>query len=281
MMRKRFVVLGTALLFAGIGCRPALANMEPAGFWPFFWAAWLLLPSMMLLTLLTLLGGGYAIRQRRRGTSLGVWRRLLGVGSGLGAILVFPTAYGLAVRLPPPLDFTGALGLVLALAALVSYRGIQLVRWGWLADTDNPPVYLAGASPLRLLPAGVLLLLAVGYLGATMSQTELVVKSSRRSPYSRAASDTKTAVTQAIVYANDKGVYPTSLKILRESGYANVLDTDPWGHPYILSPQLRQGAKLNQADDLYIRSRGPRGIGQSRQNVFSPGKNGAGGYSSL
>lgn len=114
-----------------------------------------------------------------------------------------------------------------------------------------------------------------------MSLTEIVVKPSRRQPYARAASDTKTALTQAIVYANDKGGYPTSLKILRDSGYANVLDTDPWGNPYLLSPQLRQGAKPNATDDIYIYSRGPRGTGQYHQRFPNTGNDGAVGYSSI
>ena len=50
----------------------------------------------------------------------------------------------------------------------------------------------------------------------------------RRANYSRAASDTKTAVTQSIVYQNDYGFSPGTLSNLRTSGYANVQDDDPW-----------------------------------------------------
>ena len=50
----------------------------------------------------------------------------------------------------------------------------------------------------------------------------------RRANYSRAASDTKTATTQAIVYQNDYGFSPGTLSNLRTSGYANVQDDDPW-----------------------------------------------------
>jgi len=59
----------------------------------------------------------------------------------------------------------------------------------------------------------------------------------RRANYSRAASDTKTATTQAIVYQNDYGFSPGTLSNLRTSGYANVADDDPWaGVPiYVVS----------------------------------------------
>jgi len=54
----------------------------------------------------------------------------------------------------------------------------------------------------------------------------------RRANYARSASDTKTAVTQAIVYQNDYAVYPGSLSKLRTDGYANVTDKDPWQNLY-------------------------------------------------
>jgi prepilin-type N-terminal cleavage/methylation domain-containing protein len=57
----------------------------------------------------------------------------------------------------------------------------------------------------------------------------------RRANYSRAASDTKTAVTQAIVYQNDYARYPGTLSTLRSTGYANVTDNDPWSASYIVS----------------------------------------------
>src|SRR3989304_3146094 len=59
----------------------------------------------------------------------------------------------------------------------------------------------------------------------------------RRANYSRAASDTKTATTQAIVYQNDYGFSPGTLSNLRTSGYTNVSDDDPWiGVPvYVVS----------------------------------------------
>jgi prepilin-type N-terminal cleavage/methylation domain-containing protein len=57
----------------------------------------------------------------------------------------------------------------------------------------------------------------------------------RRANYSRSASDTKTATTQAIVYQNDLAKYPGSLTTLRQTGYANVSSTDPWTVAYLVS----------------------------------------------
>jgi hypothetical protein len=109
-----------------------------------------------------------------------------------------------------------------------------------------------------------------------------ILSAGRKSRASRAASDTKTAVTQAIVYWNDKGVYPTSLKVLRESGYLNLPDNDPWGTPYVLSPLLRQGSTPKESDDIYIYSKGKLGIGRyPRPLTETTGEGGSIGYSSL
>jgi prepilin-type N-terminal cleavage/methylation domain-containing protein len=61
-----------------------------------------------------------------------------------------------------------------------------------------------------------------------------LLSAQRRSKYSRSAADTKTATTQMIVYANDKNLYPASLDVLRNAGYANVPNNDPWTHAYEL-----------------------------------------------
>src|SRR5512135_1009215 len=77
-----------------------------------------------------------------------------------------------------------------------------------------------------------------------------LMSAQRKSRYSRSASDTKTAVTQAIVYANDKNFYPSSLAILRNNGYANVLDEDPWGTTYSLAGVLTAGGMAGGNDDV-------------------------------
>ena len=59
------------------------------------------------------------------------------------------------------------------------------------------------------------------------SCTEALLNAAGKSMPARAATDAKTAVTQAIVYAGDKGVYPRSMRGLRDPGYANIRDKDP------------------------------------------------------
>jgi prepilin-type N-terminal cleavage/methylation domain-containing protein len=84
-----------------------------------------------------------------------------------------------------------------------------------------------------------------------------LLSAQRRTRYSRAAADTKTATTQAMVYAVDKNVYPTSIKMVRDATLTNVPDTDPWGNPYQLSPTMTGSAIPGDADDVYIFSKGP------------------------
>ncbi len=104
----------------------------------------------------------------------------------------------------------------------------------------------------------------------------------RKSKYSRAASDTKTAVTQAIVYANDKNVYPTSLQVLRNTGYANVLDQDPWNAAYVLSGLLTAGSAAGGNDDIYVYSKGGSATGAYPVPfTASTGAGGSVGYSSM
>ena len=90
----------------------------------------------------------------------------------------------------------------------------------------------------------IFLLAAISIPGLKTAQT--------RAWYSHAAGDTKTAVTQAIVYANDNGVYPTSMKVLREEGYAPVRDKDSWGNDYVLSPLLTEGRTPKEGDNVYV-----------------------------
>jgi general secretion pathway protein G len=108
-----------------------------------------------------------------------------------------------------------------------------------------------------------------------------LMSAQRKSKYSRAASDTKTAVTQAIVYANDKNFYPNSLAVLRNNGYANVLDTDPWNTAYVLAAGLSGSSVPGQQDDIYIYSRGASTTGSYVPNQPSTGNGGAVGYSSI
>jgi prepilin-type N-terminal cleavage/methylation domain-containing protein len=84
----------------------------------------------------------------------------------------------------------------------------------------------------------------------------------RRANYSRSASDTKTAVTQAIVYQNDYARYPGTLSTLRSAGYANVQDNDPWSAAYTVS-------------DLFADTAIPPATAVTQVHVCSKGANAA------
>lgn len=103
----------------------------------------------------------------------------------------------------------------------------------------------------------------------------------QQSKYDQGLSETRTAVSQVIVYANRNGVYPSSLKVLRESGYGNIRDRDPWGNAWVLSPALSEARQPRATDDVYIYSRGPRGAGSYGPGTSRTGQDGAVGYSSL
>ncbi len=80
----------------------------------------------------------------------------------------------------------------------------------------------------------------------------------RRSQYTRAASDTKTAVTQAIVYQNDYAAFPGDMAVLRTTGYANVSDLDPWNTAWVTSSLFQETAPpVNSAGELHVCSKGP------------------------
>jgi len=106
-----------------------------------------------------------------------------------------------------------------------------------------------------------------------------LLSAQRKSKYSRSAADTKTAVTQSIVYGNDKNVYPASLTVLRNSGYANVLDNDAWNKAYVLAAILDGKSVPGQTDDVYIYSQGAGLAGKYTPGTSDTGSGGAVGYS--
>jgi prepilin-type N-terminal cleavage/methylation domain-containing protein len=125
------------------------------------------------------------------------------------------------------------------------------------------------------------LLITVAIIGilATIAIPNLL-NASRKSKYSRAAADTRMAVTQAFVYSNDKNAYPTSIKVIRDNTLTNVNDSDPWGTPYELSPSMLAG--LPPGPEVYIYSKGASASG-SYPSPFVPntGNGGSVGYSSV
>ncbi len=104
----------------------------------------------------------------------------------------------------------------------------------------------------------------------------------RKSRYSRAAADTRLAVTQAVVYSNDSQVYPTSIALIRNVMLTNVSDNDPWGVPYELCSTLTLGLKPGYADDVYIYSKGASNVGAyPTPFTINTGNGGSTGYSSV
>ena len=103
----------------------------------------------------------------------------------------------------------------------------------------------------------LLIAVAVIALLATIALPNLQ-NSRRRAQYSRAASDTKTAVTQTIVYQNDMSVFPGTIANLRVTGYANVQDLDPWGTPWVTTLLFQDTTPpLTASSELHVCSEGP------------------------
>lgn len=109
-----------------------------------------------------------------------------------------------------------------------------------------------------------------------------LINAQRKTRYGRAAADTRSAATQAIVFATDRNVYPTSIQAIRDAGLTNVSDTDPWGVPYGLSPTFAGGLPPGYADDVYIYSKGAGAAGTYPVPfVNNTGIGGSVGYSSV
>ncbi len=103
------------------------------------------------------------------------------------------------------------------------------------------------------------LLIAVAVIGILAAIAIPNLQGARlRAAYTRAASDTKTAVTQAIVYQNDLSVFPGTIANLRATGYANVADLDPWGTPWVTT-KLFQDTTIpaNDSIEVHVCGEGP------------------------
>jgi general secretion pathway protein G len=113
-----------------------------------------------------------------------------------------------------------------------------------------------------------------------------LLSAQRRARYSRAASDTKTATTQGIVYANDRNQNPVTLTNLRMEGYANVNDLDPWGNSYALSQAYASNSMPAAVGDMWVCSEGANTVGDcpaaaaSWAGTEDAGTGGPVGYSS-
>ncbi len=85
-----------------------------------------------------------------------------------------------------------------------------------------------------------------------------LLSAQKKSKYARSASDTKTAVTQGIVYSNDKNKNPGTMKELRDSGYANINDADPWAGVWNYSTAFADTAVPANQAEMGICSLGPK-----------------------
>ncbi len=127
------------------------------------------------------------------------------------------------------------------------------------------------------------LLITVAIIGvlATIAVPNLL-NAHRKTRYSRAAADTRLAVSQSVVYANDKYVYPNSIKVIREATLTNISDNDPWGTPYELSPSLTLSQVPGTNDDVYVYSKGPSAAATYPMPfTANTGNGGSVGYSSV
>ena len=124
-------------------------------------------------------------------------------------------------------------------------------------------------------------LLAVVFIVGLLTAIAIpnLLSAQRRSRYTQAASDTKTAVTQTMVYGLDKNAYPRSIQMIREAGLASISDVDPWGVPYQLAPDMLAGNP--PGGEAYVYSKGPYGT-SAYPNPFTSnsGAGGSVGYSS-
>ena len=88
-----------------------------------------------------------------------------------------------------------------------------------------------------------------------------LLSAQKKSRYARAASDTKTATTQAIVYSNDRNQNPGTMKGLRDGAYANVADADPWGTAWSFSAAFQDTAVPANQGEMGVCSKGPKANG--------------------
>jgi len=88
-----------------------------------------------------------------------------------------------------------------------------------------------------------------------------LLSAQKKSKYARSASDAKTATTQAIVYSNDKNNNPGNMKNLRDSGYANINDNDPWTQAWSYSSAFSSSSGPPAAQgEIGVCSRGPKNV---------------------
>jgi len=84
-----------------------------------------------------------------------------------------------------------------------------------------------------------------------------LLSAQKKSKYARAASDTKTATTQGIVYSNDQNKNPGTMQTLRNAAYANIGDNDPWSRVWRYSTAFADVATPANQGEMAVCSDGP------------------------
>ena len=84
-----------------------------------------------------------------------------------------------------------------------------------------------------------------------------LLSAQKKSKYARTASDSKTAVTQGIVYSNDKNKNPGTMKELRDASYANISDNDPWNQAWSYSTAFANTKTPAAQGEMGVCSQGP------------------------
>lgn len=133
------------------------------------------------------------------------------------------------------------------------------------------------------------LLIAVAIIGILAGIALQNLQAARRkAQYTQAASDTKTAVTQAVVYQNDYSVFPGTIANLRSMSFANVKDTDPWGTAWVTTALFQDDTPpISASGELHVCSEGPTKDAPDCYPADLPGflpsgtTNGGTGYSAL
>jgi prepilin-type N-terminal cleavage/methylation domain-containing protein len=129
------------------------------------------------------------------------------------------------------------------------------------------------------------LLIGVTVIGIlTVIAIPNVLSAQKRSRYARAACEAKTAVTVGIMFSNDRDRNPGSVQVLRETGYANVSDTDPWDGAWVYSAAYADTSTPANRGEMGVCSKGPVDSGDCSFPMTGPGASahdGSVGFSSV